>query len=70
MKKKEEGLDPVLAAGNILPMNFYGALIAWFFMAAVLVGAVVLAVKMSVWFLVVALLLFVLAFAKFGCLSH
>ena len=52
------------------PMNFYGALIAWFFMAAVMVGAVVLAVHMSIWFLAVALLVFGFAFAKFGCLSH
>ena len=55
---------------NMRPMNFYGALFAWFVMAAVLIGAVVLAVYMSIWFLVVPLLLFVVAFAKFGCLSH
>ena len=39
-------------------------------MAALLVAAVVLAVKVSVWILVVAVAFFVLAFAKFGCLTH
>lgn len=51
-------------------MSFFGALLLWFVIAALLVAGVVLAVKSSVFFLLVPLGLFVLAFTKFGCLSH
>jgi len=51
-------------------MNFYGAFFAWIVMALVMVVAVVLAVKTSIWFLALAMVVFVVAFAKYGCLSH
>ncbi|MEY2410498.1 MAG: hypothetical protein QOF48_3168 [Verrucomicrobiota bacterium] len=51
-------------------MNFYGAFFAWIVLAALMVTAVVLAVQMSVWVLAVAFILFVIAFSKFGCLTH
>ena len=51
-------------------MNFFGALFVWLLLAAVLVGAVVFAVKSSIWLLAIALVLFAIAFAKYGCLTH
>lgn len=51
-------------------MSFYGSFFVWIVMAALLVAAVVLAMKVSVLFLIAALGLFTIAFIKYGCLSH
>ena len=69
-RQSDKGLLPPSCIASLPRMNFIGALFAWFVIAALLVAAVVVAVKYSVVFLAVALILFVAAFAKFGCLSH
>ena len=51
-------------------MSFYLALIAWLLIAAVLVLGIVLATKGSLVVLIISLVLFVLAFSKWGCASH
>jgi hypothetical protein len=51
-------------------MSFYGSFLVWILLAAFMVAAVVLAMKVSVLFLVAALGLFTIAFIKFGCLLH
>jgi hypothetical protein len=51
-------------------MGFISAVIVWLIMGAVLAAGMVLAVKGSLWLLVVGLVLFLLAFAKFGCATH
>lgn len=51
-------------------MSFYGSFFVWILMAAVMVAAVVLAMKVSILFLIAALGVFTVAFIKFGCLSH
>ena len=51
-------------------MNFIAALLAWLLIAGVLVVSVVLATHGHLLMLIVALLLFVLAFSKWGCATH
>lgn len=51
-------------------MSFYGPFLVWILLAALMVGAVVLAMKVSVLFLIAALGVFTIAFIKFGCLTH
>jgi hypothetical protein len=51
-------------------MNFILAVLAWLLIAAVLVVAVVLATHGKLLMLVIALVLFVLAFSKWGCATH
>jgi hypothetical protein len=51
-------------------MGFFAAIVVWLIMAAVLAAGIVMAVKGSVWLLIVGFVLFVLGFAKIGCLSH
>jgi hypothetical protein len=52
-------------------MNFWMAVGAWLVIAAILVFGIVLAVHgITAWFLVLGLLGFVFAFAKWGCAAH
>jgi hypothetical protein len=51
-------------------MKILLVIFVWLLMALVLVGGIVLAVKGSLWLLVLGLIGFVLAVAKIGCLSH
>lgn len=51
-------------------MKLIFVMFVWMLMALLLVGGVVLAVKGTLWLLVVGLVAFVLAIAKIGCLSH
>ena len=63
----------LIRSGNGLPsasMSFYGVLLVWFAIAAVMVTSVVLAVKVSVFALVIPLLIFSALFIKYGCTSH
>lgn len=66
----ERGLDPVQQAGNMRPMKFLTAIFAWLVIAAILATGIVLAAKGSLWLLVLGLLGFIVAFAKYGCASH
>ena len=51
-------------------MGFLAAILVWLIMAAVIAAGIVMAVKGSLWLLILSLVLFVVAFAKYGCLSH
>ncbi|MFM1770528.1 MAG: hypothetical protein RJA22_3057 [Verrucomicrobiota bacterium] len=51
-------------------MSFFSAFFLWLVMAAVLVAAVVVAIKSSILFLVGALTVFTLLFVWHGCLAH
>ena len=51
-------------------MSFYVALFAWFVIAAVLTAGIVMATKGAFLLLIVGMLAFVFAFAKWGCASH
>ncbi|HXI54069.1 MAG TPA: hypothetical protein VNH84_21295 [Candidatus Saccharimonadales bacterium] len=51
-------------------MTFLSALIAWLVLAAVLVTALVLATKGTIWLLLVCLIAFFFAFSKWGCATH
>lgn len=51
-------------------MNFFGAFFVWLLMAALLVAAVVVAIKSSILFLVGVLAVFTFLFIRHGCLIH
>jgi len=51
-------------------MNFILAVVAWLLIAAVMVVAVVLATHGKLIMLAAVLVLFILAFAKWGCATH
>jgi hypothetical protein len=51
-------------------MNFILALLAWLVIGAILVMGIVMATKGALWLLIVGLLAFVFAFAKWGCATH
>lgn len=51
-------------------MSFYLALLAWLLIAAVLVVGIVMATKGSLVLLIVSMVLFILAFSKWGCATH
>ncbi len=51
-------------------MSFYSALLAWVVIAAIMIAAVVLAVKGSLVWMVLAVGIFFALFAKYGCASH
>jgi len=51
-------------------MSIFLVMFVWLLMAAILVAGVVLAVKGSFWLLLIGLIGFVLAVAKYGILSH
>ncbi|MCI0747427.1 MAG: hypothetical protein L0Y58_18640 [Verrucomicrobia subdivision 3 bacterium] len=46
------------------------AILVWLIMAAAIAAGIVMAVKGSVWLLILSLLAFILLVAKIGCLSH
>lgn len=49
-------------------MKFFGAIVAYLFIGLVLGLGIYEAVKGHFWFLAVALIVYVVAFAKIGCL--
>lgn len=51
-------------------MSFYVAVLAWLAIGAVLTVGIVMATKGALWLLIVGLLAFVFAFAKWGCATH
>jgi len=51
-------------------MSFFGALLVWALIAAVMVGALVWATHGAVWVFVIAMLAFVVCFGKYGCMTH
>lgn len=52
------------------PMSFFLAILTWFIMGVILVTGVVFAVKGTFWLVIAGMLLFILAVAKVGCLTH
>ena len=58
------------AALTCARMNFFLALAAWILIAAALVFAVVMATHGKILLLAIVLVLFVLAFSKWGCATH
>jgi hypothetical protein len=69
-----EGLLLRLAPGGpvarLQGMNFCLAILAYLLIAAVLGWAILLAFAGKPWLLIAAGLVYLVAFAKFGCLSH
>ena len=68
--KQDEGL---IAAPDSLPsspMSFYAAILAWLVIGAVLVLGIVMATKGAFLLLILGLLAFIGAFAKWGCATH
>ncbi len=51
-------------------MNFFSAVLAWLIIAAILVVGIVMATKGVLWLMIASLILFILAFAKWGCATH
>ena len=51
-------------------MSFFIGFLAWLLIGAVLVIGIVMAAKGALWFLILGLLAFVFAFAKWGCATH
>jgi len=51
-------------------MNFFLAILAWLVIAAVLTVGIVWATNGTLWLLIVGLLGFIFAFAKWGCATH
>ena len=51
-------------------MKFYLALLVWLLWAAAIGVGVVLAVKGSVWLLIISVLAFFIAMGKIGCATH
>jgi len=51
-------------------MSFYGAILAWLVIGAILTVGIVMATKGALWLLIASVVLFVLAFAKWGCATH
>lgn len=51
-------------------MNFYMGFLAWAAIGVVLGFALLMAVKGSVWLLVLGLVAFVVAITKIGCATH
>ena len=55
---------------RIAVMKFLLAILAYLLIGAVLSWGILLAVAGKPWLLVVAILVYLVAFAKIGCLSH
>jgi len=51
-------------------MSFYAAILAWLLIGAVLVLGIVMATKGAFLVLILGVLAFIGAFAKWGCLTH
>lgn len=51
-------------------MSFFGALLVWLLIAAVMVGALVWATHGAIWVFAIAMLAFIVCFARYGCMSH
>ncbi len=51
-------------------MSFFTAVLAWLVIAAVLAAGIVLATHGKLLLLIVGAILFVFAFAKWGCAAH
>jgi hypothetical protein len=51
-------------------MKFALAIFTYFAMAAILGAAILLLVAGKPWFLVIAFVVFVVAFGKLGCMTH
>ena len=66
----EQCLIPKPARVTSPPMSFYVAILAWLVIGAILVTGVVLATKGMLWLLIVGAVLFIGAFAKWGCATH
>ena len=58
---------PCIASGR---MKFLLAILVWLIMGAVIASGIILAVKGTVWLLLLALLAFIIMVAKIGCLTH
>jgi F0F1-type ATP synthase assembly protein I len=63
-------LAPGAQMRRIAVMKFLLAILAYLLIGAVLSWGILLAVAGKPWLLVVAILVYLVAFAKIGCLSH
>jgi hypothetical protein len=51
-------------------MKFLLAMLVWLIMGAVIAAGILMAIKGSIWLLIISLLAFIVMVAKIGCLSH
>jgi hypothetical protein len=51
-------------------MSFFGALLVWLLIVAVMVGTLVWATHGVIWAFVIAFLAFTYCFARYGCMTH
>ena len=51
-------------------MSFFIGFFAWLVIGAILVTGIVMAAKGALWLLILGLLAFIFAFAKWGCATH
>jgi len=51
-------------------MKFLLAMLVWLIMGVVIGAGILMAIKGSIWLLVLSLLAFIVLVAKIGCLSH
>jgi len=63
-------LDPAASLTNIPPMSFFLAIFAWLVIGAILVAGIVMATNGVFWLLILGLLAFTAAFAKWGCATQ
>lgn len=68
--QEHEGLIPALDSLPSTPMSFYAAIFAWLVIGAVLALGIVMATKGAFLLLILGVLAFIGAFAKWGCATH
>ncbi len=66
---RKAGLESIARMSNLIAMKFFGAILAYLFIGAFLGWGILLAAaKGNYWLLGISLLVYIVAFAKIGCL--
>ena len=68
--KLTSGLIPSARPVTFPRMSFLAALLAWLFIAAVMVGTLIWATHGAIWAFAIAFLAFTFCFARYGCMTH
>ena len=66
----DQGLIRPERPAIVAPMQFIGALLVWALIAAVMVGALIWATHGALWAFVIAMVAFIVCFARYGCMTH
>ena len=69
-RNEDQGLIRPVCRVTLASMSFYGALLVWLLIAAVMVGALILATHGAVWAFAIAMLAFIVCFGRYGCMTH